>query len=258
VPHGYGVIFGTSPGNSITMTGNLLAHIQERNPLSRAAELVFVNNVVYNRSHRDLDLQSDGKSPTESIALRNVFIRGPSYLRDTSPIFVRTEGTLGLGQGSRVYQAGNTSVDYTRPIMVLTGGDTIPGLLNMDSYPVWNGGIVVQTSSTTIVENVLNRAGARPADRDAVDRRVVTNVRNRTGQIINCVTANNTARCAKNAGGWPTVAQNRRALTLPANPNTVTASGYTNAELWLHSLDGAMNGVTQAKSPAAVQALVVN
>jgi hypothetical protein len=258
VPHGYGVIFGTSPGNSITMTGNLLAHIQERNPLSRAAELVFVNNVVYNRSHRDLDLQSDGKSPTESIALRNVFIRGPSYLRDTSPIFVRTEGTLGLGQGSRVYQAGNTSVDYTRPIMVLTGGDTIPGLLNMDSYPVWNGGIVVQTSSTTIVENVLNRAGARPADRDAVDRRVVTNVRNRTGQIINCVTANATARCAKNAGGWPTVAQNRRALTLPANPNTVTASGYTNAELWLHSLDGAMSGVTQAKSPAAVQALVVN
>jgi hypothetical protein len=71
------------------------------------------------------------------------------------------------------------------------------------------------------------------------------------------VTANATARCAKNAGGWPTVAQNRRALTLPANPNTVTASGYTNAELWLHSLDGAMSGIAQAKSPAAVQSLVV-
>ena len=257
VAHGYGVIFGTSPGNSITMTGNLLAHIQERNPLSRAQELVFVNNVVYNRSHRDLDLQSDGKLPTETIALRNVFIRGPSYLRDTSPIFVRTEGTLGLGQGSRVYQAGNTSVDYTRPIIVLTGGDTISGLLNMDSYPVWNGGIVVQTSQTAIVDRVLNLSGARPTDRDSVDRRIVTDVRNRTGQIINCVTANGTARCAKNAGGWPTLAQNRRALTLPANPNTVTASGYTNAELWLHSLDGAVSGVTQAQSPSAPLSLSV-
>ena len=40
------------------MVGNLFAHIVERNPLSRASEFVFVNNVVYDRGTMDLDLQS--------------------------------------------------------------------------------------------------------------------------------------------------------------------------------------------------------
>ncbi len=259
VPHGYGVILGASPGSSVTMAGNLFAHVVERNALSRAAELVFVNNIVYNRARRDLDLQSDGVKATKTTALRNVFIRGPSYNREVSPVYVRTDGgDLSLGLGSRVYQAGNVSMDYTREILNLTGGDTIPGLLAMDKYPVWNGGMVMQTNATAVIERVLNRSGARPFDRDVVDKRVVADVKNRTGKIINCVTADGTTRCAKNAGGWPTMALNRRTLVLPANPNTVTASGYTNVELWLHSLDGAMQGVTQGSSPAAVQSVVVH
>jgi pectate lyase len=257
VPHGYGVILGSSPGSSVTIVGNLFGHLVERNPLSRAAELVYVNNVVYNRGHMDLDLQSDGVTPTRSTAVRNVFIRGPSYARDTSPIYVRTSGTLGLGLNSRAYQAGNTMVDYVREMVTLTGGDTIPGLLLLDSYPVWNSGLNVQTNQTAITDRVLNTSGARPADRDPVDRRVIGHVRTRTGQIINCVASDGTTRCARNAGGWPTLAQNRRTLTLPANPNTVTASGYTNLEVWLHSLDDSVKGVTQAKSPAPPQSLTV-
>ena len=58
---------------------------------------------------------------------------------------------------------------------------------------------------------MLSFAGARPTDRDSVDKRIVSSVRNRTGQIINCVAANGTTRCSKNAGGWPTYAQNHRA-----------------------------------------------
>ncbi len=63
--------------------------------------------------------------------------------------------------------------------------------------------------------------------------------RNGTGRIINCVAANGTARCERNGGGYPNLAENRRALTLPANPNEVTASGYTNLELWLQRHGGA-------------------
>jgi pectate lyase len=259
IPHGYGVILGSSPGSSVTMVGNLFAHVVERNPLSRAAELVYVNNLVYDRAHMDVDLQSDGVTPTKSTVIKNHFIRGPSYNRDTSPIYVRTNGALGLGLLSRAYQSGNISENYVRGLVSLTGGDIIPGLLSLESYPIWNGGIaMVQTSNNGVYNRVLNTAGARPADRDAVDRRVVTNVRNRTGQIINCVSANGTTRCAKNAGGWPSLAQNRRTLTLPANPGTVTASGYTNLELWLHSLDGTVSGVTQAAAPAAPSVLSVN
>ncbi len=253
IPHGYGIIVGSSPGNSVTMTGNLFAHTVERNPLSRASELVFVNNLVYDRGHMDLQIQSDGVTSTKNTVLKNVFIKGPSYSRDTSPIYIVTgAGSLTLGAGSRVFQSGNVSENYVRELVTLTGGDTIAGLLSLDAYPVWNSGItMVQTYSKGVEDKVLNGAGARPTDRDTVDKRIVTEVRNRTGKIINCVVADGSTRCAKNAGGWPTLAVNRRALTLPANPNTVTASGYTNLEIWLQSLDQSVGGVTQAKSPAA-------
>lgn len=259
IPHGYGVILGSSPDSSVTMVRNLFGHTVERNPLSRASQLVFVNNVVYNRMKRDLDLQSDGVTPTMTTALRNTFIKGPSYAGDQSPIYIRTSGTLGLGQGSRAYQSGNVSVNYTRELVTLTAGNTISGLLSLDGYPVWNGGLqIINTGDNLAVDTVLNRAGARPTDRDKVDKRVVSNVQARNGQIINCVSNDGSARCAKNGGGWPSVAANRRTLSLPSNPSTVTASGYTNLELWLHSMDNSISGTTQASSPASPMKLTVN
>jgi hypothetical protein len=90
-----------------------------------------------------------------------------------------------------------------------------------------------------------------------VDKRVVTEVKNRTGQTINCVTADGTLRCSKNGGGWPAYAQNRRTLTLPANQATITASGYSNLELWLQQMDQTLSGVVAAGSPAAPQTFAV-
>jgi pectate lyase len=260
IPHGYGALVGPSPGNSVTMTGNLFAHTVERNPLSRASELVFVNNLVYDRGTMDVQIQSEGAATTKSTVLKNVFLRGPSYSRDTSPIYILTgAGSLTLGGGSRVYQSGNVTENYVRELVTLTGGNTISGLLSLDAYPVWNSGItMVQTYNNGVYDKVLNGSGARPSDRDTVDKRIVTEVRNRSGKIINCVVSDGTTRCSKNAGGWPALAVNRRALTLPANPNTVTSSGYTNLEVWLHSLDATVGGLTQAQGPAAPATLTAN
>jgi pectate lyase len=255
--HGFGVILGVSSGSSITMAGNLFAHSVERNPLSRASELVFVNNLVYDRGTMDLDLQSDGVLATRNTVVNNLFIRGPSYSRDTSPIYIRTSGVLALGPGSRVYQGGNYSFDYVRELVTFTGG-SIVDLLQLTSYPVWNTGLpVLNTANNAVHDKVLGSSGARPADRDVVDKRIVNQVRTRTGKVINCVTADGSARCSKNAGGWPSLAQNRRALTPPTNPNAVAANGYTNLENWLNSHDQSVNGVVQGSSPAAPLMLTV-
>jgi hypothetical protein len=98
-------------------------------------------------------------------------------------------------------------------------------------------------------DRVLNYAGARPSDRDSSDRNIVSHVRNRSGGIINCVAGNGTTRCNRNAGGWPWYAQHTRRLTLPSNPNGIRASGYTNLENWLHSMDLTVQGVTSSSSP---------
>ena len=110
---------------------------------------------------------------------------------------------------------------------------------------------VSDTSFDAVVLNhVLKFSGARPAARDPIDTRVVQNVRNRTGSTINCVASNGTARCNQNAGGWPAMAENTRALTLPADPNAVTASGYTNLELWLQGMAADVEGRSH-KAPAS-------
>jgi hypothetical protein len=87
--------------------------------------------------------------------------------------------------------------------------------------------------SSAVETYVLGSAGARPLDRDPVDRRVITQVTSRTGNIIDS---------PSQVGGYPSLAVNYRALTLPANPNSVTASGYTNLELWLHQMATAVGG----------------
>jgi hypothetical protein len=98
--------------------------------------------------------------------------------------------------------------------------------------PVWAPGVVPMPSSS-VETYVLSNAGARPLDRDPVDKRVVSQVKNRTGNIIDS---------PSQVGGYPTLAVNYRALTLPANPDAVTASGYTNLELWLHQMAKAVEG----------------
>jgi len=261
IPHGYGVLFGPADNSSITFVGNLMAHIVERNPLSRAAELVMVNNLVYDRAHMDVDLQSQDGRVSKNSVVGNEFLVGPSYNRATKPIAVHTIGTYKLFPGSRVYvndnRAPDTGSSYSE-LVQLMGGDKIADLMSQTSIPVWNSGLVVRkTTDSAVYSRVLSFAGARPTDRDSVDKRVVLDVRNRTGQIINCVSPDGTTRCSKNAGGWPSYAQNHRALTLPANQASIASNGYSNLENWLNSMDDSMDGVVQAQSPASPAALSV-
>src|SRR4051812_40835044 len=105
--HSMGVLFGPADNSSVTFVGNLMAHIVERNPLSRAAEFVSVNNLVYDRGTMDADLQTDDNRVTKSSIVGNMFLVGRSYSRDTRPIFVRTNGTHKLPSGSHVYVSDN-------------------------------------------------------------------------------------------------------------------------------------------------------
>ncbi|MES1262741.1 MAG: hypothetical protein ABUL69_00175, partial [Peristeroidobacter soli] len=63
----------------------------------------------------------------------------------------------------------------------------------------------------------------------------------------------------KNAGGWPSYAYNRRALTLPTNQASIASNGYSNLENWLNSQDRSinLNGVVDPSSPAASPVLSV-
>ena len=117
---------------------------------------------------------------------------------------------------------------------------TLSASLQTDLPPTWPAGLTrLPTANDLVLNIVLRSAGARPAERDSVDARIVRSVRDGSGRIVNCVSS---STCARHAHGWPTLEENRRALTLPANPNTVTESGYTNLELWLHEMAAEVEG----------------
>jgi hypothetical protein len=255
--HGFGVLLGPRSKN-VTMVGNLFAHIVERNPLSRATELVFVNNVVYDRGTRDLDIQAENAATVKSTIVNNLFIRGASYSRDSSPILIHTSGSLRIGTNSRIFQGGNKHINYVNSMTTATGG-VFSGLFVTSSYPVWNSYMSPQSNSNDAVYNrVLAYAGARPKDRDSVDKRVVAQVKARSGRIINCVADNGTSRCrGRHAGGYPWISQKRRTLSLPSSQNKVTSNGYSNLENWLHSMDQQIAGTVSSNSPLSPSALSV-
>jgi hypothetical protein len=250
---GYGVLIG-SANAGVTMVGNLLAHAVERNPLSRATRFVFVNNVVYNRANMDVDLQSESGRITSNSIVGNVFIRGGDYTRLMKPVNIRTSGTHALFNGSRVYLKDNRAIESsndTWSVVSLEGtGGVTRGTLEALTPPTWPSGLVARSTVNNAVHDwVLQNAGARPIDRDSVDRRIVQSVRERNGRIINCVSADGSVRCARNAGGWPSIPLRSRPLSLPDNADRVGASGYTNLEVWLHAMSAGVEGRTIEGAP---------
>jgi hypothetical protein len=246
--HGFGVLIGPVDGNA-TLAGNLFADMQSRNPMTAASRTVIVNNLIYNWGNTAIDLQSRGLV-TQNSVVGNVFMRGPDTSGDHAPIGLRADSAT-LQPGAKVFLSDNLA-----PGMTSSSGDawasslagSIYGTLTLASFKsssplAWPATMTtLPTSENVVKEHVLKYAGARPADRDSADARIISQTRAGTGRIINCVAANGTTRCNRNGGGWPTLAQNRRALTLPANPNEVTASGYTNLELWLHRMSAQVEG----------------
>jgi hypothetical protein len=241
--HGYTMVLGPVKGN-VAVIGNLMAHTVSRNPLTTAANTVIVNNVVYNWASMAVDFQNQGGFATYNTVVGNVFVRGPQN-GNFAPVLLRA-ATNKVADGSKVYLADNAADEATSDpwsIAAPFGASMDLTQFKAKTVSVWPAGLTrLDTTGNSTLNSVLRNAGARPADRDAVDSRVVQNVKSRNGQIINCVSADGSARCAKNAGGWPNMPVNHRALTLPANPNEVTASGYTNVELWLQQMSAEVEG----------------
>ena len=212
--HSMGILLGDHAQN-ITLVGNLLAHCRERNPrLKGDVSAEIVNNVFYN-SGATSNFGSIGSDAGPNIvsAVGNKFIPGPN----TSPTAAGFKVEGSAPTGSKVYFNDN----------VAPGGGYIKTSKEVSTPPIWHDSLVVRSSSE-VESRVLSKAGARPADRDAVDARVVTEVRNRGGSIIDS---------QSQVGGWPNLANNKRTFNAPSNPNgDDDGDGYTNIEETLHQM----------------------
>ncbi|MGM7722759.1 Ig-like domain-containing protein [Metabacillus sp. Hm71] len=245
--HGYGGIWG---GENATFANNLIASHTSRlpalgntgNKLYPVSSTDMVNNVVYNWGFNS----TYGGNDQENNIINNYYKPGPSTHEKVMKRIVSPGQTGKLSwfyiKGNYMYGNKAVTEDNTLGIEdIKTGtffGDT--------PYDVLGHNLLNIKPAEQAYEEVLKKSGATYPRRDAVDARIVSDVRNGTGRFINN---------EWEAGGYPELTSAKAPVDtdhdgIPdkweeangLNPydkedgKEITASGYSNLEVYLHSL----------------------
>jgi hypothetical protein len=197
----------------VLIANNLYAHNDERNPWYKGyATGAIVNNVIYNPGKWAIRLGPvDGE-------WTGVVPEGPrlSIVGNYMKSGVDTMAGLPMiGTNSRgsAFMEDNIAVDASdaaRPIVA-------PAITVLAEKPAWRDGLVARPASS-VRDHVLGNAGARPKDRDAVDVRIVSEVKAGSGEIRDS---------EADVGGYPMPTATQRALTVPTSNLDAWLSTFT-------------------------------
>jgi len=217
--------------SGVATIGNLFVHNKGRNPTVSSGSSLIVNNVV---DDTNFALKTNAARVGMTVlfsAQANVIKRTRypvvMYARDPKTrVYLAPDNRFNGKTFKSVAEIWKTSV--LQPFGVIATPEQM-----VEAPPVTLPGLNIKPVAE-VEEWVLANAGARPADRDPVDKRIVNDVKKGTGNII---------ASQKDVGGWPELAENRRKLTLPENPSgDDDRDGYTNLEEWLHGYAAEVEG----------------
>ena len=247
--HGKSLLLGSKGGKNYSIHHNLLAHNDERNPRVGMSGLAdFVNNVIYN--HDVAGHVTDDYTLQTLNYVGNFVKRGPhSSTRPPVPMSSRYELFCWPkgGYGFSLYVKGN--IGPHRPSEDLPEDAVVRPRDRKYVTPDRHDAPQVTThTAAEAYELVLKQAGATLPKRDAVDERIVREVRTGTGQIVNH---------PDDVGGWPTLEAGTPPIDAdndgmpdawetkhqfdPSDPSDNNADqdgdGYTNIEEFLNDTD---------------------
>jgi pectate lyase len=187
--HGYGTGWGSGPTSGNSFHHNLLAHCNSRSPRlgSERGALVDVrNNVVYNMGTG----WAYGGEHAHVNYVANYYKPGPNTLRPNEIFRVSSPDTRMYLTANVVEDVSEVSNDNVEGIHFDEGIETQKTIVpNRFQVPA-----IMTHSAEQAYELVLQCAGAFLPVRDAVDRRVVNEVRSGGGRIIDS---------QNDVGGWP-------------------------------------------------------
>lgn len=235
--HSKGLMLGDFT-TSISVHGSLLAHNFDRNGYWKPGTTgEFLGNVIYNWGGRSgsniTNLTDHGRvgAPVLLNFVGNLYRPGAD-----SPLLAPLNGRP-ADILTRVYVQDNLGPTRTADNQSEWLITNMPELNRALLPPVpWSGAPL--RSAGEALDHVLNQAGTRPAERNDVDTRIISELVNSRGTIKDCVSG-----CARSAGGWPARTRNIRTLTLPSNiMGDDDGDGYTNLEDTLHDMAAAVEG----------------
>ena len=264
----------TQRTGNITIHHNLLAHNGGRNPQNAGYGLQdVVNNVIYNWGGQGFtthDLQAN--VPSNIIA--NYFKPGAN----TTGTEIRASHVNDANTGPQIFVYGNIGPRRTSDTLAHINSVSLSDQIYVvpNRFPAPH---VTTTSAERAYGMVLLKAGVRIPMLDAVDKRILEEVKNGTGKIIDCVSASELTspiNCASriyvspadytrygindplDSKGWPVLAvgtplqdtdhdgmpdswESSRGLNPNANDSAQdrNSDGYTNIEEYLYELAAA-------------------
>ncbi|MHC4627668.1 MAG: pectate lyase family protein, partial [Planctomycetota bacterium] len=243
--HSAGLLIGDSSYH-VSMHHNLLAHNDFRNPLvSEGGTHDFVNNVIYNWGVLPAEITDYG-SNTFLNFVGNYFVPGSSTNEGPYEILF-AEGN------PKIYVEGNIGPHRPDPNMdewALVGfgwGEEGVAPVKYRSLKRFETPSIASVTAAEALDTVLTQAGATAPQRDAVDQRVVSDVKNRTGSIID--SPEDVGGYPELAGGTPPVDSDHDGMAddwerqMGLDPSDAAdgdddldGDGYTNIEEYLHFL----------------------
>lgn len=172
--------------HGILIVGNLYAHNFERNPMFKAdVRGQIINNLIYNPGQRAVHYNLIAEEwigheyvPSEMVLIGNVLQGGPSTVPGLPLLMLGGSGDL------RLYARDNIAVDRFGATLPQTGRYTTARaqFRGMNAPTLAFG--VKPLAAADVQDAVVAWAGARPWDRDLHDRRVVADVIEGRGKII--------------------------------------------------------------------------
>lgn len=196
--HSMGLLIGSKGSGNISIHHNLFAHNNERNPLIKTSGLVdLVNNVIYNPWGTPVTA-SDDYSKVSFNVVGNYFKPGVNTMPDRYLVHVSSIANNGF----EIYLKENITPNRSSNNLD-DSLDINPNNLKWLVQKNFNAPYVTTTSASEAYTQVLADAGATFGldsigskfwRRDPVDERIVNDVINGTGKIIND---------PSEVGGWP-------------------------------------------------------
>lgn len=266
--HKFGAIWGD---NYSTYHHNLIAHNKSRNPrfASGSGYTDFRNNVIYNWGYNSVyggEQQQQGNAEFDFTTINmvaNYYKPGPATERRVRGR-IAAPSSRGTGDEGRWYVADNYVVGDSA--VTANNGLGVDGNDFVKLDEPWPAMAIDQQTAEAAYQSVLEQAGATLPNRDAVDRRIIDEVRNgyatyegetyrQDHSLVDASKKSGIIDSQEDVGGWPKLEstppptdtdhdgmpdQWERQHTLnpndPSDRNDITSDGYTMLEKYLNSL----------------------
>ncbi len=181
-PHSMGYLIGDGAFAASTHH-NLLAHNNGRNPLFKGGtDLEFTNNVIYDWGYSSEFLRAGDVIKADAIGN---YWKPRTYSANELPVAIDFDSST--ANGSRLYFHNNYSNQglFLTPAQIQSFGGNGVVFANASLMSINTG--ITQTDAFAAYDTVLAYAGALHPQRDATDIRVVNDVRDSTGGLLDCI-----------------------------------------------------------------------